>query len=124
MSTLAGTESNSYAPPELFAGKAPIVTNAYNFATGLSLAINSIVAFDTNGDLVEWVPGAADSTADAVGITCEAVDTSAGPAVNPIYEGGYFNTDALNWPGTATAADKQAAFVGTDIHHRTLGYSG
>ncbi|KAE8546155.1 head decoration protein [Marinobacter nauticus] len=124
MSTLAGTSTDAYTPRELFAGDAPVLTNAYTFAAAQTLAINSIVAFNTSGELVEWVPGAADSTATAVGITCEAVDTTSGAAVNPIYEGGYFNTDALNWPDGTTAAQKQAAFVGTAIHHRTLGYSG
>lgn len=124
MSTLASTETNSYQPPELFAGDAEVVTNAHLFATGLNLPINSIVAYNASGELVEWAPGATDGTEVAVGITCEAVDTSAGAAVNPIYEGGYFNTDALNWPGAATATQKQNAFAGTAIHHRALGYSG
>lgn len=124
MSTLAGTSTDAYTPRELFAGDAPINTNAHTFASGLTLAINSIVAFNGSGELVEWAPGATDGTEVAVGITCEAVDTTGGAAVNPIYEGGYFNTDALNWPDGTTAAQKQAAFVGTAIHHRTLGYSG
>lgn len=124
MSILAGTETNSYAVRELFAGDAPITTNARLFATGLELPINSVVALDTSGELVEWVPGAEDSTAVAVGITCEAVDTTAGAAMNPIYEGGFFNTDAVNWPAAATDAQIASAFNGTAIHHRSLGYSG
>lgn len=124
MSILAGTETSSYTPRELFAGDAPIITNARMFATGLELPINSVVALDTSNELVEWVPGAADSTAVAVGITCEAVDTTGGAAMNPIYEGGFFNTDALNWPAAATDAQKANAFNGTAIHHRSLGYSG
>ncbi len=124
MSTLASTETNSYAPPELFAGDAQVITNAHLFKTGLTLPINSIVAFDTSNELVEWAPAAADSTADAVGITTEAVNTTGGAAINPIYEGGYFNTAALNWPGATTDAQKKRAFVGTNIHHRSLAYSG
>lgn len=124
MSTLASTETNSYQPPELFAGDAPVVTNAHQFAADLELAINSIVAYNGDGNLVEWAPAATDGTEVAVGITCEAVDTTGGAAVNPIYEGGYFNTDALNWPDGATATQKQNAFAGTAIHHRALGYSG
>lgn len=124
MSLLAGNESNSYTPPELFAGPADIVTNAHTVKTGLTLAANSVVAFDLSNELIEWVPGAGDSTGVAVGITCEAIDTTGGAAVHPIYEGGYFNTDAIQWPGGATAAQKQSAFAGTNIHHRALGYSG
>ena len=124
MSTLASTETNSYQPPDLFAGDAPVVTNAHQFAASLELPANSIVAFNGSGELVEWSPGATDGTEVAVGITCEVVDTTGGAAVNPVYEGGYFNTDALNWPAGATATQKQNAFAGTAIHHRALGYSG
>ncbi|ATN93249.1 hypothetical protein [Marinobacter phage PS6] len=124
MSLLAGNESNAYTPPELFAGDAEVITNAHLFASGLTLAINSIVARNASGELVEWVPGASNGTEVAVGITCEAVDTSGGAAINPIYEGGYFNTNALNWPDGTTDAQKKGAFTGTNIHHRTLGYSG
>ena len=120
MSTLAGNESNVFTPRELFAGDSDIVTNAHLFAASLELPINSVVALNTSGSLVEWVPGASDSTAVAIGITCEAVDTTAGAAINPIYEGGYFNTDAIAWPSGATAAQKQGAFAGTNIHHRAL----
>lgn len=124
MSTLAGTSNDAYTPNELFAGDAPVVTNAHQFAADLELSINSIVARNGDGDLVEWAPGATDGTENAVGITCETIDTTGGAAMHPIYEGGYFNTDALNWPDAATAAQKTQAFVGTAIHHRSLGYSG
>jgi len=124
MSILAGTSTDSYTPPELFAGDAPVITNARTVAASVTLAANSIVALNASNELVEWAPGATDGTAKAVGITCEAIDTTAGAAKHPIYEGGYFNTDALNWPAGATAAQKDGAFVGTDIHHRSLGYSG
>jgi len=120
MSILAGTESNAYTPRELFASDAQVVTNAHIFATGLTLVVNSVVAFSLSNQLIEWVPGAADATGVAIGITCEALDTSAGVAVNPIYEGGYFNTDAINWPAAATAAEKMTAFAGSNIHHRAL----
>lgn len=128
---LASTETNSFTPPELFVGGADVVTNSHLFATGLALAANSVVAFNAADELVEWSPGAVDGTTGdplpqsfARFITCEAVDTSAGAAKNPVYEGGYFNTAAINWPGTATAVQKQKAFLGTNIHHRSLGYSG
>lgn len=121
---LASTETGSYTPNELFAGDADLVTNVYTVAASVTLAANSVVALNTSNELVEWVPGAADSTATPVGITAEAIDTTAGAAEHPIYVGGYFNTDAINWPGTATAAQIESAFVGTNITHRALGYSG
>lgn len=124
MSTLATVETGSFTPSDLFAGDSEVITNTYNFAASVVLAINSVVAFNTSGNLVEWVPGAGDSTAVAVGITCEAVDTTGGAATNPIYVGGYFNTDAIAWPTGTTAAQKKAAFINSNITHRSLGYSG
>lgn len=120
MSILAGTESNAFTPRELFANDAEVITNAHLFATGLALVINSVVALSLAGELIEWVPTATNSTGTAIGITCEAVDTSAGAAINPIYEGGYFNTDAINWPTGTTAVQKITALAGTNIHHRAL----
>lgn len=120
---IAGNSGESFTPYQLFAGESEIVTNSYNAVNGLTLDANSVVAFDPSGDLVEWVPGAGDSTGVAVGVNCEAIDNSAGAANQPIYVAGYFNTDALNWP-TSTDAQKKAAFVGTRITHRSLGYSG
>lgn len=124
MSILAGTSTDAHTPPELFAGDAPVTTNARTVASGLELAANSIVAVNGSGELVKWDPEATDGTENAVGITCEDLDTTDGAAEHPIYEGGYFNTDALNWPDAATANQKANAFNGTSIFHRSLGYSG
>lgn len=124
MGNLASTSTDSYTPNELFAGDAPIITNARTVANGVELPANSIVALNGSNELVEWNPGGTGGVENAVGITCEAIDTTGGAAMHPIYEGGYFNTDALNWPVGATAAQKAQAFVGTAIHHRSLGYSG
>lgn len=121
---MASNESDSYAPPQLFAGSDDIQTNAFTVAAGVTLVANSVVAFNTSNELVEWVPGAADITANAIGITCEAIDTSAGAAKHPVYIDGYFNTDAIQWPAGTTADQKLLAFARTDIHHRSLGYSG
>lgn len=121
---MAGNDNASFSPTQLFAGESKIVTNTYMAADTLVLAANSIVAFDASGNLIEWVPAANDVTGDAVGITCEAIDNTDGAKSQPIYVGGYFNTDALVWPDGTTDAQKKDAFIGSQINHRNLGYSG
>lgn len=121
---LASTETSSHTPNELFAGDADIVTNVYTVAADVDLDANSVVALNDSNELVEWAPDATDGTEVAVGITCEAIDTSGGAATHPVYVGGYFNTDAINWPSGASSAEIESAFVGTNITHRALGYSG
>ena len=109
------TDAVSY---ETFFGDAPIITNVYMVAADTVLIAHSVVAFNASGELVEWAPGGADSTADAVGITAEVIDTTGAAAMHPIYVGGKFNTNAIMWPTGATDEQKKMAFIGTDITHR------
>lgn len=126
MSTLASVETGSFTPTELFAGDSFVRHNAYQVAADVVLVANSILAFDANGDLVEWDPTSETSTGKAMFVSCEAIDTTGAAATHPVYTGAFFNTDALAWPTGTTAAQKKLAFVNTntDITHRSLGYSG
>lgn len=108
----AETDSVSY---ETFFGDAPIITNVYLVAAGVTLIAHSVVMFNGAGELVEWVPGGAD---DPVGITAEVIDTTGAAAMQPIYVGGKYNTDAIMWPAGTTDDQKRAAFIRTDITHR------
>lgn len=126
MSTLASVETGSFTPVELFAGDSVKRFNAYTVAADVVLVANSILAFNSSNELVEWVPGSGTTTGNAMFVSCEAIDTTGAAAVHPVYTGAFFNTDALNWPTGTTAAQKKMAFVNsnTDITHRSLGYSG
>lgn len=117
---LAGNESASYTPPDLFAGEADIVTNAYTVAVSQTLTQYQVIALNDSQQIVPWDPTALDGTEFAIGIMCFAVTTGAAEnPVVPVYVGGYFNTDALDW-GTATDAQIEIAFINTNITHRAL----
>lgn len=69
------------------------------------------VGFDGSGRLVPALSG----TTAAIGITLVAVVTDASTTYKgvPVYRGGCFNPDALNWPASySTDALKFAAFNG------------
>lgn len=120
---IAAQGGNNYAPPQLFAGDGPIRTKPGVFATGLNLAANTVIARNTtSGQLVQWAPAGADGTNIALGVTCEAVNTTspAGAASHPYYISGDFNIDALVWPGGATATQKELAFDRSPISVRSL----
>lgn len=121
---IASTSSDSYTPVGLFAQDGGVQTKPFLFAANVELPANSIVALNASNQMVEWNPGGSGSVTIPVGITCEAVDTTGATAMHPVYVGGYFNTDALNWPAGVTAAQQLNAFIGTMINHRSLGYSG
>lgn len=121
---LGGASSTTYTPTELFAGEKEIVTKAMTVKTTLTLAAFSVLALDSNDELIEWVPGALDTTGVVIGVACEAIDTTGGAASYPVYISGYFNTDAINWPSGITDTQKFNAFNGTELAHRALGYSG
>lgn len=121
---IASNSSTSISVTELFGGESKTVTHPYIVAIATVLAAHSILALNVSDELIEWVPGAVDVTGVAVGISCEAIDTTAGASSHPIYTGGYFNTDALDWPTGVTDTQKLNAFINTPISHRSLGYSG
>lgn len=118
---LAASETVSHSPRDLFAGDGHIRTKPGMFATGITLAANAVVARNTTtGELVQWAPAGANGTNAAVGITCEAVNTTSGAKSQPYYISGDFNIDALVWPGGATTLQKETAFDRTPITVRTL----
>ena len=113
-------ESASFTPTDLFAGSGEVRTRSSTFASGITLAANAVIARNTStGNLVQWAPAGANGTNIAVGITCEAIDTTAGAANHPYYISGDFNIAALVWP-TATDAQKEQAFDRSPISVRTL----
>lgn len=116
---IASNESETYTPRKLLGGEAPIITESFVVAASITLAANSVFALNATGQLVEWDPSASDGTENAVAISCEAVDTTGGAAAQPMYTGGFFNSDQISWP-TSTALEKLTAFVGTPIKHASL----
>lgn len=118
---IAENESSSYSPPQPFAGDGEVRTRWATFASGLTLTANTVIARNTStGDMVVWDPAGTNGTNIALGVTCEAINTSGGAASHPYYFSGDFNIDALVWPGGATATQKELAFDRSPISVRPL----
>lgn len=116
----SGPELSTYTPVDLFAGDGAIRTKIGSFAASVVLAANAVIARNTStGLIVQWAPAGANGTNIAIGITTEAVDTTAGAASKPYYISGDFNIAALVWP-TATDAQKEMAFDRSPITVRAL----
>lgn len=116
----SGPELGTYTPPQLFANDGDVRTKTGSFASGLTLAANTVIARNTStGKLVAWAPAGTNGTNIAVGITTEAIDTTGGADTKPYYISGDFNIDALVWP-TSTDAEKEMAFDRTPITVRKL----
>ena len=101
----------SHAPVELFAGAAPIITNSRPIAADVQEY--QVVALNAAGAIVPHAPAAGDTTAVAVGVSCYAAVAADNDAVS-IYEGAFFNHEALVWDATLTTlAQRRAVFSAT-----------
>ena len=69
----------------------------------------------TTGLLVEAAHDASDGSQLVVGIAFDAIDTTAGAASSPMWVGGDFNADQVQWDSSWTAAAKAGAFDRTMI---------
>lgn len=118
----SGPNEEAYVPEQLRAGDGDFLTRSVTVLTGQVLEQYEVVARATaSGKFVAWDADSADAgTTVALGITCYAVDATAADVEAAIYVAGFFNTDALVWDAGATAAQKEAAFDGTNITHRSL----
>lgn len=111
---------------QLYSGEADIVTDSALVADEQNLAKYTVVAKNAAGELVPWAPAAVDTTAVAVGILAQAMDTTDATGTSeatdcPFFIGGVFNPLALVWPVAAdTLAERVAAFQNTNISIRRL----
>lgn len=108
----------SYAPVQLFAGSADVVTDI--FPVGGDLAQHQVFAVNAAGAAVPHAPAASDGTEKAVGIALYAVTQAAGGHVAG-YIGGDFNHEVLVWHSSLdTLAKRKAAFLRTNIAIKSL----
>lgn len=108
----------TYAPVQLFAGSADVVTDS--FPVGADLAQYQVFAVNAAGAAVPHDPTASDGTENAVGITLYAVTLSAGGHVAG-YIGGDFNHEVLVWHSSLDSlAKRKAAFLRTNIAVKSL----
>lgn len=117
MSDIAVANTGSFSYTNLFLKNGNVRTDNDTFLTGQTLAQNQVIArLSANGKLVAHNPGASDGSQNAVGITCDVVNTTAGDASHSFYYSGDFNIDALVWHASlTTTAAKKAVFVDKPI---------
>lgn len=97
--TVLGTTN----PVQLFAGEAPIVTNDYELTTNVTKY--QVLRLDTTGKQV------AVDAVGAVGYVIASQDGVIGDRI-AFFEGGFFNHEALIWPGTAATFEARRALIG------------
>lgn len=105
------TVLGTFTPVQLYAGEAPITTNDYEIATGVSVVKYGVYALDATGKVIVWDPaGSAPAT------TPRVIASQAGAAGDRIsfFDGGNFNHAALTWPASLTTFEqRRAAFNST-----------
>lgn len=104
---LAGASNEgSYNPTQLFTAEDDIKTNAATYATGQNLAVLTILAFNSDDELVQWNPGGASPVTIPVGIAAADMNTTspAGARKGPFWQGGCFNPELLVWPAALESA--------------------
>lgn len=113
--TLAMSDSQDLTPEAgLFAGSAEITTNRAQGTAATVLAKHTVIGL-VDDKIVAWNPAGNNGSEEAVGILCEALDTTTNPGSwAPYYTGGDFNHDALVWPvAIDTLAERRAVFAAT-----------
>lgn len=96
---------------QLFAGEAPITTNDYEIATGVTVVKYGVYALDATGKVIVW-----DTAGTAPATTPRVIASQAGVAGDRIafFDGGNFNHEALLWPESLTTFEaRRAAFTST-----------
>lgn len=102
-----------YTPTPIFAGDLDVLTDNEYVAAGQTLAKYTVVARNSNRQLVALNPAASDGTQIPVGVLTQAVTTGASVSATraPFYKQAYLNFAALVWPAAITTVDQaKAAF--------------
>jgi len=112
----AATDEGTFSPTQLFTAEDERKTGQAMVADGLVLAVGTIIAFNSAGEIIAWAPSNGVTIVAAlddkpVGVLAASVDTYDGPQVMaPFWEGGCFNPDLLIWPAVInTFAERNAA---------------
>ena len=113
--------NETYTVDQLEAGTEPTHTTLVTIVSGQNIAANAPLGQVTaSGKFAIWNPALTNGREKAVAIAAYAVDATGGDVQAQVIKSGCFNTDAIAWPGTPTAAQKLVAFVGTPISHQAL----
>lgn len=106
----------AYNLQDWITGSDPVITTAGTVTSGQNLAQYAPLGQVTaTGKFVIWNPAGVDGSEKAVRIAPMAIDASGADTAAQLIKTGTFNPELIAWPGTPTAAQKDAAFVGTPI---------
>lgn len=101
-------DEGSFSPTQLFTAEDEIKTSHGLVKNNVDLAVLTIVANDSNDEIVQWDPTQVDSRAVPIGILAADMDTTSGgyneATMGPYYVGGCFNPDLLVWPAGLASA--------------------
>jgi len=119
---IAATETDSFSSVQLFANSSDLVTEPGILISGQNLAKYTVMGKVTaSGKWTQWtLNDTPTGSGAALGILMHTTDASGGDKACEVYTGGFFNTQALVWPGSITAAQKANAFNGTNLQHRPI----
>ena len=113
---LAGSASESYSPESFVQGSSPVITDSETIANGQTIEQYAPLGRVTaSGELIESKSDAGDGSEVPVAIAAHSIDTTGGASVEPVFKGGEFNADMVDWDASWTAAQKAGAFDGTPI---------
>lgn len=116
MTAKADTSTHNYAPDQLRAGDAHVVTE--NETAVAAIAANVMVGRVTaSGKIKASTTGASDGSENPIGIT--AIAATAADDVIAVYKAGEFNIDEIDL-GDFTDAAAQQAFEGTPLFLKAL----
>lgn len=97
------TVLGTFAPVQLYAGEAPIVTGDYELAA--DVAKYQVVAVDATGKIVAYAADLDLVIASQAGVTGDRI---------AFFEGGYFNHEALVWPEGVDTYEARRALFGSN----------
>lgn len=105
-------------PFHLYAGEAPVITEEAILDTGNLAKYTVVGRITASRKIVAHNPAASDGSENAIGITTQPADATAGDVKLAIFTGGFFNHSALVWDSTLnTLALRQAAFQDSEMFH-------
>lgn len=104
------TVLGTFVPTQLFAGEAPITTNDYEIAAGVTVVKYGVYALDATGKVIVYDPAGV-----APAITPRVIASQPAAAGDRIsfFDGGNFNHEALVWPVSLTTFEARRAAFGS-----------
>lgn len=111
------TSLGSWTPENLLAGDQELVTDWAPVTTdgSTSYVKFEVIALDSSGNIAKYNPAGASPLNKPVGVLAQPIAISQTTKA-PYFNSGFFNHQALTWPGSLTTlAARKAVFINTPI---------